>query len=128
MIDYMIGRRVMGITSPLHKTDWTWAIELESGIRIVHTGNNKKPSNAIEGTVLGTAVEEGTKTRMGFYGGSEPTFVEAVAVPTKNLRLEYPEGYEAPQTALQGAVDPSKDLPPDPSQHRIAGGPLDEVV
>jgi hypothetical protein len=126
MIDYMIGRRVMAISSPLHKSDWSWAIELDDGIRIVHTGNNRKPSNSIEGTALGTATEEGTKTRMGFYGGPDAAFVEAVAVPTKTLRVEYPESYEGPQTALQSVVDPSVDLPDDPSSKRVVGGPLNE--
>jgi hypothetical protein len=125
VIDYMIGRRVMGVSSPLHKSDWTWAIELESGIRVVHTGTNKKPSNSIENTVLGTAIEEGTKTRMGFYGGPDAELVEVVAVPAKTLRVEYPEGYEGPQTALQSVVDPSLDLPDDPSSKRIAEGPLE---
>ena len=126
-LDYMIGRRVMAISSPLQKSDWAWAIELEDGIRIVYSGNNKKPSNAIENTALGTVVEDETGTTiMGFYGGSEPTLVATVAAPTDSLKVEYPEGYDVPQVPIQSVVDPSVDLPDDPSKHRVAGGPLDE--
>ena len=115
-LDYMIGRRVVAISRPLQKSDWTWAVELEDGIRIVHTGTTKKPSNTIENTALGTVVEDDTGTTiMGFYGGSEPTLVETVAAPTDSLKVEYPEGYDVPQVPIQSVVDPSVDLPDDPS-------------
>ena len=123
MIDYLTGRRVVGISAPLHKSDWTWAIELEDGIKIVHTGQNKRPGNVIEGSVLGTAVEDGSKTRLGFYRGANAELAEAVAVPSKTIEVRYPEGQEPPLGRL---TDPSVDLPDDPSPKRIVGGPLDE--
>lgn len=123
MIDYLIGRRVLAISSPLQKEDWTWAIELDDGIRIVNKGATKRPGNAIEGSALGTATSEGTKTRLGFYNGDQ--FVEAVAVPTKNIEIEYPEGIDAPKPPPE-PIDPTVDLPTDPSELRVAQGPESE--
>ena len=118
-LDYLVGHRVSVVSEALNPDTWNWYIELESGIKIMYSGDVDTPVG-IENSMLGAVAQTARTSKMVFYSGDPPEKVGEVKVNTKDVTFDVPEGYplDPPEQS-----DPVLDLPPDPSVDRVAEGP-----
>jgi hypothetical protein len=119
-LEYLMGYRVNSVTVPLRGQKWNWALHLDGDVVVRHYGDALKPAESVEGSVLAAVMVEDDRVILNFFKGDPADTVGVVSGNAEDFQIEWPQNMK-PGIIERG--DPAADLPPDPSQERVAHGP-----